>query len=152
MPVRVSASAMVPGRVVDAEALWYDPHRWAAWIDGFGHVAKLEGEWPHVGARLLWDSRPQGRGRVAERVSAYEPRAGQTLEVEDGKLTGIQAVTFEPVDDQVRVSLTLEYTLKDRTPLTPILDLVFVRRALRDSLKRTVERFGHERRAEVTRS
>jgi hypothetical protein len=152
MPARVSASAIVPGRVVEAEALWYDPHRWAAWIDGFGHVAKLEGEWPQVGARLLWDSRPQGRGRVAERVTAYEPRAGQTLEVEDGKLTGIQAVTFDPVGDEVRVSLTLEYTLKDRTPLTPILDLVFVRRALRDSLKRTVARFGHERRAEVTRS
>ena len=78
---RVSASTVVPGRVVEAEALWYDPHRWAAWIDGFGHVAKLEGEWPQVGARLLWDSRPQGRGRVAESVVAYEPRAGQTLVV-----------------------------------------------------------------------
>ena len=144
---RVSATAIVPGRVVEAEELWYDPHRWAAWIDGFGHVAKLEGEWPQVGARLLWDSRPQGRGRVAERVTAYEPRAGQTLEVEDGKLTGIQAVTFEPVDDEVRVNLTLEYTLKDRSPLTPILDVVFIRRALRDSLQRTVARFGHERRA-----
>jgi hypothetical protein len=149
---RVSATALVPGRVVEAEELWYDPHRWAAWVDGFGHVAKLEGEWPQVGARLLWDSRPQGRGRVAERVTAYEPRAGQTLEVEDGKLTGIQAVTFEPSGDEVRVNLTLEYTLKDRTPLTPILDVVFIRRALRDSLQRTVRRFGHERRAEAGRS
>jgi hypothetical protein len=61
----VRATTTVPGRVVDAEELWYDPHRWAAWIDGFGHVAKLEGDWPHAGARLLWDSRPQGRGRVS---------------------------------------------------------------------------------------
>jgi polyketide cyclase/dehydrase/lipid transport protein len=149
---RVSATAVVPGRVVEAEELWYDPHRWAAWIDGFGHVAKLEGEWPQVGARLLWDSRPQGRGRVAERVTAYEPRAGQTLAVEDGKLHGIQTVTFEPAGDEVQVNLTLEYTLKDRTPLTPILDVVFIRRALRDSLRRTVRRFGHERRAEAGRS
>jgi hypothetical protein len=149
---RVSATTIVPGRVVEAEDLWYDPHRWAAWIDGFGHVAKLEGEWPLVGARLLWDSRPHGRGRVAERVTAYEPRAGQTLAVEDGKLTGIQAVTFEPAGDEVRVSLTLEYTLKNRTPVTPILDLVFIRRALRDSLQRTLARFGHERRAEATRA
>ena len=74
---RVSASTVVPGRVVEAEELWYDPNRWAAWIDGFGHVNKLEGEWPQVGARLLWDSRPQGRGRVSERVAAYEPRSGQ---------------------------------------------------------------------------
>ena len=82
---RVSAATMVPGRVVEAEELWYDPHRWPAWIDGFGHVAKLEGEWPQIGARLLWDSRPQGRGRVAEQVTAYEPRRGQTLDVATGR-------------------------------------------------------------------
>jgi hypothetical protein len=140
----VSATVTVPGRVVEAEELWYDPHRWAAWIDGFGHVAKLEGEWPHAGARLLWDSRPQGRGRVAENVIAYEPRGGQTLEVEDERLHGTQTVTFEPDDDQVRVSLTLEYSLKSRNP---VVDLLFIRRALRDSLERTLTRFGHELRA-----
>jgi polyketide cyclase/dehydrase/lipid transport protein len=147
--MRVSVTTMVPGRVVEAEELWYDPHRWAAWIDGFGHVAKLEGEWPQPGARLLWDSRPQGRGRVLEVVVAYEPRGGQTLEVEDEKLTGVQTVAFEPVGDEVRVNLTLEYSLKEGNRL---LDLLFVRRALRDSLNRTVTQFAHERRAEVTRS
>jgi hypothetical protein len=146
---RVSASVTVPGRVVEAEELWYDPHRWAAWVDGFGHVAKLEGDWPAVGARLLWDSRPQGRGRVAERVVAYEPRGGQTLEVEDERLHGTQTVTFEPEGDEVRVTLTLEYSLKHGNP---VLDLLFIRRALRDSLQRTLTRFGHERRAEVARS
>jgi hypothetical protein len=141
---RVSASVTVPGRVVEAEELWYDPHRWAAWIDGFGHVAKLEGEWPNAGARLLWDSRPQGRGRVAENVIAYEPRGGQTLEVEDQRLHGTQTVRFEPADNQVHVSLTLEYSLKSRNP---VVDLLFIRRALRDSLQRTLTRFGHELRA-----
>src|ERR1044072_8089461 len=58
---RVRAPTVVPGRVVEAEELWYDPHRWAAWVDGFGHVAKLEGEGPQVGTRLLGDSRAQGR-------------------------------------------------------------------------------------------
>jgi hypothetical protein len=149
---RVTATVIVPGRVVDAEELWYDPHRWAAWIDGFGHVAKLEGEWPQVGARLLWDSRPQGRGRVLERVTAYEPRAGQTVAVEDEKLVGTQTVAFEPEGDQVRVSLTLEYSLKEDRPLGPLVDLLFIRRAQRDSLQRTLARFAHERRAEVTRS
>jgi Polyketide cyclase / dehydrase and lipid transport len=147
--MRVSVTTTVPGRVAEAEELWYDPHRWAAWIDGFGHVAKLEGEWPQPGARLLWDSRPQGRGRVLEVVVAYEPRSGQTLEVEDEKLTGVQTVAFEPVEDEVRVNLTLEYSLKEGNRL---LDLLFVRRALRDSLNRTVTRFAHERRAEITRS
>jgi len=145
---RVSAAVIVAGGVVEAEELWYDPHRWAAWIDGFGHVAKLEGEWPHTGARLLWDSRPQGRGRVAETVTAYEPRGGQTLAVEDERLYGTQTVTFEPAGDQVRVSLTLEYRLKKGNP---VVDLLFIRRALRDSLQRTLTRFGHERLAEVTR-
>jgi hypothetical protein len=148
----VRATTTVPGRVVDAEALWYDPHRWAAWIDGFGHVAKLEGDWPQAGARLLWDSRPQGRGRVSERVTEYEARTGQTLAVEDARLEGTQRVAFEPQGDEVLVSLTLEYRLKERSPITPLLDLVFIRRALRDSLQRTLERFGHERRAEVTRT
>jgi polyketide cyclase/dehydrase/lipid transport protein len=148
----VRATTTVPGRVVEAEELWYDPHRWAAWIDGFGHVAKLEGDWPQPGARLLWDSRPQGRGRVAEQVVEYEARAGQTLAVEDGRLTGTQRVAFEPKGEEVRVSLTLEYRLKQRGPVTPVLDLLFIRRALRDSLQRTLARFSHERRAEVTRS
>jgi polyketide cyclase/dehydrase/lipid transport protein len=145
----VAATITVPGRVVDAEELWYDPHRWAAWIDGFGHVAKLEGEWPQAGATLMWDSRPQGRGRVLERVVAYEPRGGQRLEVEDMKLMGTQAVAFEAEGEEVRVSLTLEYTLKERNP---VVDLLFVRRALRDSLRRTLTRFAHERRADASAS
>jgi hypothetical protein len=148
---RASATTVVPGRVWEAEGLWYDRHRWAAWVDGFGHVAKLDGEWPRPGSRLLWDSRPQGRGRVAERVIAYEPRRGQTREVEDERLTGIQAVIFEPQGDEVRVILTLDYSLKKRGSVTFFTDLLFVRRALRDSLQRTVTRFAHERRAEATR-
>jgi hypothetical protein len=146
---RVAATVLVPGRAAEAEGLWYDPDRWAAWVDGFGHVAKLEGDWPHVGARLAWDSRPQGRGRVVERVTAYEPRRGQVLEVEDDRLQGVQSVAFEPADEQVRVTLTLEYELKQRNPLTPLIDPLFIRRALRASLARTVTRFAHERRAEI---
>jgi Polyketide cyclase / dehydrase and lipid transport len=148
----VRATTTVPGRVVEAEELWYDPHRWAAWIDGFGHVAKLEGDWPREGARLLWDSRPNGRGRVSETVVSYEARAGQTLAVEDRRLAGTQRIAFEPADDAVRLSLTLEYRLKERSLITPIIDMVFIRRALQASLQRTLARFGHERRAELTRA
>jgi hypothetical protein len=147
---RVFATTIVPGRIVESEELWYDQHRWAAWIDGFGHVAKLEGEWPKQGARLLWDSPPKGRGRVEERVVAYEPRSGHTLAVEDAKLRGTQTVEFEAAGgDEVRVTLTLDYELKERNPLTPLLDPLFIRRALRESLRRTLVRFGHERRAEI---
>ena len=147
---RVSAYATVPGRVVEAEALWYDRHRWAAWVDGFGHVAKLEGDWPAVGSRLVWDSPPNGRGRVAETMTAYEPGGGCTIEVEDEKLVGTQWVTFEPEgDDQVRVTVALDYELKEQTPLTPVVEPLFIRRAQRDSLRRTLTRFAHERRAEL---
>jgi Polyketide cyclase / dehydrase and lipid transport len=146
---RVSASALVPGRAAGAEELWYDRNRWPAWIDGFGHVITLEGDWPHEGARLVWQSPPKGRGRVQERVTAYEPRGGQTVEVEDERLSGTQTVRFEPVGDEVRVTLTLDYELKERHALTALVDLLFVRRELGHSLRRTLDRFGHERRAEL---
>lgn len=148
---QVHAMTVVPGRIVEAEELWYDQHRWAAWVDGFGHVSKLEGDWPDAGARLIWDSPPRGRGRVQEIVSAYEPRTGQTREVEDERLRGTQTVRFESAGaDEVQVTLTLDYELKERNPFTPLLDRFFIRRELTDSLRRTLTRFGHERRAEVS--
>ena len=145
---RVRAGVAVPGLAFEAEALWYDPQRWPAWVDGFGHVAKLEGEWPAQGARAVWDSRPGGRGRVVERVTAYEARSGQTLDVEDEKMRGTQKVTFEPGPDGVEVALELEYELKGANALTPLTDALFIRRALRDSLKRNLTRFARELRGD----
>ena len=144
---RVHASTVVPGRAEEAEALWLDQVRWPSWIDGFSHVQSLDDGWPEPGARLLWVSVPRGRGLVAERVIGRQPARSLTLEVEDEKLEGTQTVTFVPGDDEVRVTLVLEYELKDHTP--GLVDRFFVRRALRDALARTVARFGHERRAEL---
>ena len=146
---RARASVLVPGRAAEAEALWYDPTRWPSWVDGFGHIVKLEGEWPEVGARLLWASPPGGRGMVEERVVAYEIRAGQTVEVEDETFRGRQRVTFTPRPEDVEVTLTLEYEIKDRNPLTPAVDLLFVRRAMTDALRRTLSRFSNVRKAEI---
>ena len=146
---KVRTAVTVPGLASDAEALWYDPQRWPAWVDGFGHLAKLEGDWPAVGSRTVWDSKRGGRGRVVERVRAYEARVGQTLEVEDEKLRGTQRVAFSPTPDAVAVTLELEYELKERNVLTPITDALFIRRALRDSLKRSLIRFARERRADI---
>jgi len=150
---RVRASTVVPGRIIDAEELWYDQYRWAAWIDGFGHVLSLDAEWPNEGARLVWESPPRGRGRVQEVVTAYEARTGQTVAVEDGQLTGAQTVTFEVAGpDDVQVTLALDYKLKHFTPLKAASDLFLIRHDMTGSLKRTLERFGHERRAEITGS
>jgi hypothetical protein len=153
VPSRARATTLVPGRIIEAEELWYDPHRWPAWIDGFGHINKLEGDWPDVGARLVWDSPPRGRGRVQEVVTAYVARTSQTRDIEDDRLHGAQTVTFESAGpDEVRVTLTLDYELKQRHAFTPLVDSLYIRRELTDSLRRTLTRFGHERRAEVTGS
>jgi Polyketide cyclase / dehydrase and lipid transport len=145
---RVRAAVTVPGLAFEAEALWYDPRRWPAWVDGFGHVFKLEGEWPAPGARAVWDSRPGGRGRVVERVTAYEARTGQTLAVEDEKLRGTQKVTFAPGPDGVEVALELEYEIKQANLFTPVTDLLFIRRAMRESLQRSLNRFARELRGD----
>ena len=85
---------------------------------------------------------------MVERVAAYEARAGQTLEVEDDKLRGTQKVTFEPGADGVEVALELEYELKNANVITPLTDVLFIRRALRDSLKRSLTRFARELRGD----
>jgi hypothetical protein len=123
---RVSASISVPGRASEVEALWYDPVRWPAWVDGFGHVVEVGDGWPGVGSRVVWDAPPGGRGRVVERVVRHEP--------------GSEAVTIE---------LSLEYELKERHVLSWAVDLVSVRPELAGSVRRTLERFARERAADV---
>src|SRR5215216_2156252 len=145
---RASASIEVPGLASDAEALWYDPVRWPAFVDGFAHVVELSDGWPAEG-RLTWNSTPGGRGRVREIVTAYEPRGGQTLEVEDSRLRGTQRVEFMPGPDAVKVVLELDYALKERNALTWLVDRLFVRREIVASLRRTLTRFASERRGDM---
>ncbi|HEX7298830.1 MAG TPA: SRPBCC family protein [Solirubrobacteraceae bacterium] len=145
---RVRASIDVPGLASEAEALWYDTSRWPTFIDGLHHVARLEGDWPHPGARVLWDSNPGGRGRVQERVTEYAAREGQTLAVEDEKLHGTQRVTFTPTASGVTVALELHYQLKDTKPAMALVDLLFIRRPQREALQRTLRRFRTEVAAE----
>ena len=142
---RARAAIDLEARPSEAEALWYDVARWPAFVDGFGHLVKREGDWPARGARVVWDSTPDGRGRVVEHVTAYEVRSGQTVEVEDPRMAGTQTVGFEPREGgRCRMTLELDYELKDRTILTPVVDALFVRRALGDALRRTLARFARE--------
>lgn len=145
---RVRASIEVPALASAAEALWYDTGRWPTFIDGFHHVERCQGDWPHVGARVLWDSNPGGRGPVQERVVAYVAREGQTVAVEDEKIRGTQRVSFTPTAHGAIVALELDYTLKDAKPLMPVFDLLFIRRPQRDALLRTLRRFRTEVAAE----
>ena len=97
----------------------------------------------------MWNSAPGGRERVIEDVIAYEPRTGQTLAVEDSRLRGTQRVAFTPGPDQTKVTLTLSYEIKERTPVTWLVDALFVRRAVVASLRRTLDRFARERRGDM---
>jgi hypothetical protein len=146
---QIAVSRDVHGPLGAAERLWYDTSRWPSFIDGFGHLVKVEGDWPEAGARVVWDSTAAGRGRVVERVIEHEPGAGQSLAVEDPRLRGTQRIRFEQLEDGIVVGLDLEYELKQRTPLQPLVDVLFIRRALRDSLRRTLARFAYELRADM---
>ena len=146
---RVSARIDVPGQASDAEALWYDHRRWPSFVDGCKHVARVDGDWPGVGALVVWDSWPEGRGRVLEEVVGYEARVGQSVTVEDESIRGTQRVSFTPHTGGVTVSLELAYELKDaRKQRFGVFDLLFVRRPQREALQRTLRRFAGELRAD----
>jgi hypothetical protein len=140
----VSAVETFPGSVHEAETVWYDTAGWRSWVDGLDRVVEVDARWPQLGASVKWESGPAGRGRVLERVTAYEPLSGQTVEVEDDSIQGRQSVAFAPVEEAVEVMLTLEYEIRRRSLLTPLVDLLFIRRAFRMSLDATLRRFGLE--------
>ena len=144
---RITRITELPGPISAAEDLWYDLRRRASFVEGFGHVVKVDGPWPDAGSRVLWDSPPQGRGRVSETVDAFEARAGQTLYVEDERLRGTQTTTFAPAGAaRVRVTVTLDWRLKESNALT---DWVLVRRAMGESLRRTLVKYRIERIADL---
>jgi len=144
---RVRAEVEIPGLASAAEELWYDTRRWPTFVDGLAHVAKVEGDWPRTGSRVVWDAHPGGRGRVTETVTAHEARSGQTSIVEDEKLRGTQTLRFTPVEGAVVVELRLDYEVKQEAGVPFFVDLAFVRRPMRDSVKRTLARFRRECRA-----
>ncbi len=141
---RVLHSVDVPVMASEAEALWYDLKRWPGFVDGFGSIDKLEGDWPQAGSVLIWTSNPGGRGQVLEQVVRYEPRSGQESLVEDEQMRGRQTLAFTPGPDSVRVSIELEYELKKSRPFEGAFDLLFVRRPMRESITRTLARFRRD--------
>jgi uncharacterized membrane protein len=146
---RVGAEIEVDAQLSEVEALWFDLRRWPSFVDGFAHVAREEDGWPAAGGRLVWDSTPRGRGRVVERVTSHVPGQGQAVELEDPRLRGTQEVRFTALQDGTAVAVQLHYRLKDRNPLTPLVDLLFIRRSVRDSLRRTLTRFARELNADA---
>lgn len=136
----------LPGASVGEVArLWFDLARRPSIIDGFGTLARNEGDWPHAGARIVWDSLRGGRGRVVEHVLEYEPQVTQLVRVEDPTLTGEQRVRFIAVKRGCEIRLELRYELKRDPAVAALLsDLFFVRRTLDEALRRTLRRFAVE--------
>jgi hypothetical protein len=133
----------------EAARLWFDLARWPSIVDGFGTLSRSEGAWPHAGARIVWDSLRNGRGRVVEHVLEYEPDVTQLVRIEDPALTGTQRVRFDVVERGCEIRLELAYELKRDPGLGTVLtDLFFVRRALNDALRRTLRRFAVELQAD----
>ena len=141
---RLAVTRDFVGTLAIAEQLFYDTERWPSWVDGLARVTRRDGDWPAAGTQLEWESHPGGRGRVIERVVAFEPGVGQAIEVADARMRATQTVGFEVLEGGVSVRLGLDYRLVDAGLLGRVTDALFIRRALGDSMRRTLERFGRE--------
>ena len=140
---RASARTELSLAPAEALALWTDVERWPSFVEGFARRLELTGEWPAPGERVVWESTPDGRGRVTERITENAPDRFST-QVFEKALTGTQTLRALPAMDGSEVELSLEYELTGYGPLSGVADALFIRRALRDSLKRTLYRFSLE--------
>ena len=140
---RASARSPLPLTPPEVLALWTDVERWPSFVEGFARRLELTEAWPEPGGRVVWESNPDGRGRVTETVTESAPDRFET-QVFESALTGTQMLRVLPASDGSEVELSLEYELVKYGPLRVVADALFIRRALRDALRRTLFRFGVE--------
>lgn len=143
-----SAEAEVPLAPAAALGLWNDVSRWSSFVEGFARLLQDDPRWPAPEARVVWESVPAGRGRVTEKVTESADDRITTLVFED-RLAGKQTFRVAPGQSGAAVELSLEYTLTKYGPLGPVADALFIRRAIRDSLRRTLFRFAVEAEEEA---
>jgi hypothetical protein len=140
---RAVAARTVPLTPEATLALWADTARWPTFVEGFARTLEVSPEWPEKGAKVVWESTPEGRGRVTERVLEHGPGRLVTEVFEDA-LHGTQTLTASEHADGARMEVALDYELTKYGPLRAVADLIFIRRALRDALNRTLRRFAVE--------
>ena len=145
----VRESIVVPLPPDRARALWTNLQRWPTFIEGFARVLEADPEWPAPGSKIVWESIPEGRGRVTERV--LESSDGRLVtEVFEDALTGRQTVRFDADQGETLVELELDYKLTQAGLLRAIADVIFIRRALSAALARTLRRFAAEAAEEAS--
>jgi len=138
----VQASVVCRATVHEAQQRWCDTSRWELWVDGLAEVVSVGEGWPGAGSEVRWQSGSAGRGSVTERVLAYDALEAIDLEVDDDYVRGRQSVSFTAAADGTEVVLSLAYRIKRRNPFTPLVDVLFVRRAMESSLATTLARFA----------
>jgi hypothetical protein len=143
MARRAAATAEVPLEPEAAVELWSDLRRWPSFMEGFARLVSESGGWPAQGAKAVWESGPGGRGRVTEKVTQRSAHTFAARVMEE-RLVGVQTFRAEPADGGARVEVALEYELTSPSPLRALTDILFIRRALRDSLARTLRRYAVE--------
>lgn len=142
------AGTDVPLAPAAALALWADVSRWPSFVEGFARLVENDPGWPAPDARLVWESVPAGRGRVTEKVVESSEDRIATMVFEE-RLAGRQEFRVAPGPRGAAVELSLEYKLTKYGPLGVVADALFIRRAIRDSLRRTLFRFGVEAEEEA---
>ena len=101
-----------------------------------------------------------GRARPGDRargvLGGAQRGAGEALGagLRGGADRGTQTISFEPAEGGTRVALELRYELQPTTwarqgPIGKLADVLFIRRALRDALRRTLRRFAIEAEEEA---
>ena len=145
---RASARATVPLTPPEVLGLWSDVERWPSFVEGFARRLEVSETWPEPGGRVVWESTPDGRGRVTETVTERAADRFSTQIYEEA-LAGTQTLRALPASDGSEVELSLEYELSRYGPLRGLADAIFIRRALRDALRRTLFRFGLEAQEEA---
>ena len=145
---KVSAARRVVLPPEEAMDLWVDVRRWPTFIEGFAHMLSTDGSWPAEGSKLVWESGPGGRGRVTEKVDLYGEYFLATR-INEESFQGLQDVSFTEAEGGSRVQLSLEYDLHPTSVwrsggLGVIVNALFIRRAMADSLARTLRRFATE--------
>ena len=143
MSRRAAATAEVPLDPEAAVELWIDLRRWPSFMEGFARLVSESGGWPAKGSKAVWESGPGGRGMVTEKVTQRSARSFAARVVEE-RLVGVQSFRAEPAESGSRVEVALDYELTSPSPLRGLTDMLFIRRALRDSLARTLRRYAVE--------
>jgi hypothetical protein len=142
------ADATVPLPPRHALELWANVDRWPSFVEGLARVLERSPGWPAMEERVVWESTPGGRGRVTEKVVENAGDRFSTMVFEDA-LMGRQTLQAVPAPGGAQVRLTLEYTLTRYGPFGAVADALFIRRALRDSLRRTLLRYSVEAEEEA---